>query len=96
MRPKPIGVVVFPEVALAELSWAAETFTRANIPTNDGYGYRCYNIVTIGVTSEPCAILGRLMTKPDVDFQTAPELDTIILCGGEAIRGPTFCRKLAR
>jgi transcriptional regulator GlxA family with amidase domain len=96
MSPKTIGLVVFPEVALAELSWAAETFTRANIPTNDGYGCRCYKLITVGVTTEPCGILGNLMVKPEVDFQTAPELDTIIVCGGEAIRGPTLCKKLAK
>jgi transcriptional regulator GlxA family with amidase domain len=36
------------------------------------------------------------MVKPDADFEAAPEVDTLIVCGSEAMRAPTFCKKIAK
>lgn len=96
MSPKNIGLVVSHEVAPAELSGVVETFTLANTPTNYGYGCRCYNVITIGLNTELCLSRAGLMVKPAADFQSAPELDTLIVCGSEAMRAPTFCKKIAK
>ncbi len=96
MSPKTVGFIVFNELAAAELSGAAEVFTRAHIPTNCGYETHCYKLITIGLTTEPCFSPAGIMVKPDVDFQNAPELDTIIVSGGEGIRAPTLCKKVAK
>jgi transcriptional regulator GlxA family with amidase domain len=96
MSPKSIGFIVFDEVAAAEMSAAVEAFTRAHAPTTYGCECSCYEIVTIGLTTEPCFSSSGLMVKPKADFETAPELDTLIICGGEAIRAPTLCRKIAK
>jgi transcriptional regulator GlxA family with amidase domain len=96
MSPKSIGFIVFDEMAAAEMSAAAEAFTRAHAPTTYGCECRCYEVVTIGLTTEPCFSSSGLMVKPKADFDTAPELDTLIVCGGEAIRAPTLCRKIAK
>ena len=96
MSLKNIGFVVFDDMAWAEFGVAIETFTRVNIPTDCGYGCRCYNVVTIGLTTEVCRGHAGIEVKPDVDFRTAPELDTLIVCGGEPMRAPTLCRKVAK
>ncbi len=96
MSPKSIGFIVFEEMAAAEMSAAAEAFTRAHAPTTYGCECRCYEIVTIGLTTDPCFSSSGLMVKPKADFETAPELDTLVVCGGEAIRAPTLCRKIAK
>jgi transcriptional regulator GlxA family with amidase domain len=96
MSPKTVGFVVFNELATAELSGAADAFTQAHIPTDYGCECRCYQLVTIGLTTEPCFSRAGIMVKPDTDFQNAPELDTLIVCGGEAIRAPTLCKKVAK
>ncbi|PZR77349.1 MAG: hypothetical protein DLM52_04715, partial [Chthoniobacterales bacterium] len=54
MTPKNIGFIVFDEMAAAEMSGAAEAFTRAHLPTTYGCECHCYNVITIGVTTEPC------------------------------------------
>jgi transcriptional regulator GlxA family with amidase domain len=96
MSTKTIGFVVFNELATAELSGAAEAFTQAHLPTDYGCECHCYKLVTIGLTTEPCFSRAGIMVKPDTDFQSAPELDTLIVCGGEAIRAPTLCKKVAK
>jgi transcriptional regulator GlxA family with amidase domain len=96
MNPKTIGFVVFNELATAELSGAAEAFSKAHLSTNYGCECHCYKLVTIGVTEEACLSRAGIMVKPDTDFQNAPELDTLIVCGGEAIRAPTLCKKVAK
>jgi transcriptional regulator GlxA family with amidase domain len=96
VSPRTIGLIVFDEMAWAEFGGALETFTRVHIPTDYGYGCRCYNVVTIGLTTEPCHGRAGLLIKPDVDFRTAPELDTLIVCGGEPMRAPTLSRKVAK
>ena len=96
MSPKSIGFIVFEELAAAEMSAAAEAFTRAHAPTTYGCECRCYDVSTIGLTTEPCFSSSGLMVKPKADFETAPELDTLIICGGDAIRAPTLCRKIAK
>jgi transcriptional regulator GlxA family with amidase domain len=96
MNPKTIGFVVFNELATAELSGAAEAFSKAHLSTNYGCECHCYKLVTIGVTAEACLSRAGIMVKPDTDFQDAPELDTLIVCGGEAIRAPTLCKRVAK
>ncbi len=96
MSPKTVGFIVFNEVAAAELGGAAEAFTRAHIPTSYGYECHCYRLITIGLTTEPCFSRSGILVKPEVDFQTAPELDTLVVCGGEGIRAPTLCKKVAK
>jgi transcriptional regulator GlxA family with amidase domain len=96
MSPKTIGLVVFDEMAWTEFGGVLETFTRAHIPTDYGYGCPCYNVVTIGLTTEQCHGHAGMALQPNVDFRTAPELDTLIVCGGEAMRTPTLCKKVAK
>lgn len=96
MNSKTIGFVVFDELATAELSSAAEAFSKAHFPTNYGCECHCYDLVTIGVTAEPCQSRAGIMVKPDTDFQSAPELDTLIVCGSGAIQAPSLCRKVAK
>ncbi len=96
MSPKSIGFIVFDEMGAAEMSGAAEAFTRAHAPTTYGCECRCYHVITIGLTTEPCFSSSGLMVKPAVDFESAPELDTLIVCGGDGIRAPTLCRKVAK
>lgn len=97
MSQKTIGFVVFNELSTAELTGAAEAFTQAHVPTIYGYECHCYKLVKIGLTREPCVSrYGIFMVEPDVDFQSAPDLDTLIVCGGEAIRAPTLCKKVAK
>ena len=96
MTPKNIGFIVFNELALAELSGSAEAFARAHLATSYGYECHCYKLITIGLTTEPCLTPSGIVVRPEVDCQDAPELDTLIVCGGEGIRAPTVCKKIAK
>jgi transcriptional regulator GlxA family with amidase domain len=96
MDPKTIGFVVFNELAYVEFSGAAETFAQAHLPTSYGCECHCYKIITIGLNTEPCFGRAGVLVKPDADFQSAPEVDTLIVCGADAIRAPTLSKKVAR
>lgn len=96
MSVKNVGFIVFNDLATAELSSAAEAFAATHLPTNFGGECHCYKVVTIGLTTEPCFSYAGILVKPDTDFANAPELDTLVVCGGEAIRAPTLCKKVAR
>jgi transcriptional regulator GlxA family with amidase domain len=96
MSTKTIGFVVFDELATAEWCAAVEAFANAHVPTNYGCECHCYKLVTIGVTGQPCLSRAGIVVKPEADFESAPELDTLIVSGGEAIRAPTLCKRVAK
>src|SRR5262245_43708562 len=69
--PKTIGVMVFQQMVAADLIGPIETFSRATIPT-DGYrANRCYNVITVGVTTEPSVMECGLVIKPHLNLDEA-------------------------
>jgi transcriptional regulator GlxA family with amidase domain len=55
---------------------------------------RCYKVITIGVSAEPCVTESGVAVEPQVDVQHAPEFDTIIIPGGSGIHDPRFNKKI--
>jgi transcriptional regulator GlxA family with amidase domain len=83
MNPKTVGLIVAEEVAAADLMGPAEVFSRATIGRNDqaeARESRCYRVMTIGVSAEPCVTECGIVIRPDVDLEEAPPLDTVFIC----------------
>ena len=86
MNPKRIGFLGFEGVAASELTRAADVLAAATL--DGGYGNRisCYQINTIGFTSECFRAESGIAFCPDSTLETASELDTIVIPGGDGLR----------
>jgi transcriptional regulator GlxA family with amidase domain len=84
-RPKRIGIIGFDDVTALHLVAPSDAFAAAAL--DDGYGNRipCYEVCTIGVTSDRFRTEGGLSVAAKTTLNSAPELDTIIVAGGRGI-----------
>lgn len=78
--PFTIGIVLFPEAE--ELDWAGpyEVFGMAAMTVDDA------RVVTIAESLEPVTSFNGLRVLPDHDFANAPELDVVLVPGGQGTR----------
>jgi len=86
MNPKRIGFVGFEGVGASELARATDVFAAALL--DGGYGNRisCYQISTISLSSECFRAESGIAFWPDSTLETACELDTIVIPGGDGLR----------
>jgi transcriptional regulator GlxA family with amidase domain len=97
MNPKTVGLIVAEEVAAADLMGPAEVFSRATIGTSDqpkARESRCYRVMTIGISAEPCVTECGIVISPHVDLESAPPLDTVFVCSG--CHGEKLSRRLIK
>ena len=73
-----MGLIVFENVAAADLTGPAEVFSRANISDGNGCESSCYNVLMLGITAQPCRAECGIVVKPHTDLASAPTLDTVI------------------
>src|SRR5438876_913983 len=85
MIPKTVGLIVFERMAAADLTGPAEVFSRARMPNGDGREFRCYPVLTLGISTAPCATECGIIVKPQLDIKDARPLDTLIVSGGSGI-----------
>jgi transcriptional regulator GlxA family with amidase domain len=95
MNPKRIGFLGFEGVTSSHLVGPADTFAAAGL--DGGYGNRipCYQICTIGLTPEPFCAESGVIFKPEEALQTAPDLDTVVVPGGEGLRRAAINEKIS-
>jgi transcriptional regulator GlxA family with amidase domain len=95
MLPKRIGFLAFEGVAASNLTGAADVLAAATL--DGGYGNRisCYQICTIGFTPECIRAESRIAFSPDSTLETAPELDTIVVPGGNGLRRSSVSERIA-
>jgi transcriptional regulator GlxA family with amidase domain len=95
MNPKRIGFLGFEGVAASDLTRAADVFAAAAL--DGGYGNRisCYQLCTIGFTSECFRTESGIALRPDSTFETVSELDTIIVPSGNGLRRSVVSERIA-
>ena len=95
MIAKRIGFLGFEGVAASNLAGAADVFAAAVL--DGGYGNRipCYQICTIGFSSERFRAESGITFTPDSTLETASELDTIVIPGGRGIRRAVVSERIA-
>src|SRR5512138_1321453 len=95
MNPKRIGFLGFEGVAASDLTHAADVLAAASL--DGGYGNRisCYQIIMIGVATECFRAESGIALRPDSTLETVPELDTIVIPGGDALRRPLVGERIA-
>ena len=95
MNPKRIGLLGFEGVSASDLTRAADVFAAATL--DGGYGNRmsCYHLCTIGFTSECFRAESGIAFGSDSTPETAPELDTIVVPGGNGLQRPFVSERIA-
>ncbi len=95
MNPKLVGFLGFEGVIASDLTRAADVFAGATL--DGGYGNRisCYQISVVGVTSACFRAESGIVFWPDSTLETASELDTIIIPGGDGLRRRRVGEKIA-
>src|SRR5437667_1756167 len=95
MLAKRIGFLGFEGVSASHLVTTADTFAFAAL--DSGYGDRipCYKTCTIGLNSEPFRAESGMTFTPDETLQSVPELDTIVVPGGNGLRQTEASEKIA-
>ena len=95
MVAKRIGFLGFEGVAASNLVGAADVFATGVL--DGGYGTRisCYQICTIGFSSECFRAESGIIFTPDNTLETASELDTIVIPGGRGIRRAVVSKRIA-
>src|SRR4029453_5288884 len=79
----------------SDLTRAADVFAAAAL--DGGYGNRisCYQLCTIGFTSECFRTESGIALRPDSTFETVSELDTIIVPSGNGLRRSVVSGRIA-
>jgi transcriptional regulator GlxA family with amidase domain len=95
MNPKRVGILGFNGVAASDLTLAVDIFTAATL--DGGYGNRisCYHVSTIGFTTECFCSESGIVFRADSAPETAAELDTIAVPGGNGLRQSLVNEKIA-
>src|SRR6185437_15913468 len=99
MNPKTVGLIIAEEVAAADLMGPAEVFSRATIGRSDqreAHESRCYRVMTIGISAEPCVTECGIVISPHVDLESAPPLDTVFVCSESGCNGERLSRRLIK
>jgi transcriptional regulator GlxA family with amidase domain len=86
MNPKRIGFLGFEGVAASDLARAADVFAAATL--DGGYGNRisCYHVCTLGFAFDCFRSESGIAFRPDSMLETVPEVDTIVVPGGDGVR----------
>lgn len=86
--PKEIGLVGFTGASASHISNAADAFAAAAL--EDGFGGRvaCYKVWILAPDGEAFMTEGGFSLQPQRSLQEAPELDTIIVAGGQGALQP--------
>ncbi len=95
MNTKRIGFLGFEDISASDLTGAADVFAAATL--DGGYGTRisCYQICTIGFSSERLRSESGISFIPDSTPETAAELDTIVVPGGNGLRRSSISARIA-
>jgi transcriptional regulator GlxA family with amidase domain len=96
MIPKTVGLIVFEQMAIDELTGPAEVFSQAKMPTGDSREFRCYHMITLGISIESCVTECGVIIQPQLDINDAPLLDTLIVPGGSGIHNARLNKKIAK
>jgi transcriptional regulator GlxA family with amidase domain len=95
-NPRTIGIMVFQGMVAADFLGPTETFSRATTTTGNDRTSRCYSVITVGISTEPCTMECGVVIKPHVVLDEAPHFDTLIVPGGPGIHNPRLSKKIAK
>lgn len=95
MKARTIGFLVFDGFTALDLVGPAEAFAVARVGPEQS-PQPAYEVVVLGPTRRTCVAESGIKLTPDVTFDRAPALDTLIIPGGYGLREPDLNRRVTR
>ena len=80
-----IGIIAYPNVQALDIVGPADAFDSARLP-EDGETGALYDVVLIGLSSEPVISGSGVVFQPRYSVHDSPRLDTLIVPGGRGLR----------
>src|SRR4029078_6721224 len=96
MKPLRVGFIGYENACALDIVGPAEAFAAALQTDSKGQQERCYEVVILRLTRRPFVTESGIVFQPQLPFESAPELDTLIVPGGCGLRVPEINRKVAQ
>ncbi|MFL6540274.1 MAG: GlxA family transcriptional regulator [Chthoniobacterales bacterium] len=96
MTPLRVGFLGYENACALDIVGPAEAFAAALRQDRNGNQGRCYEVVILGLTRRSFVTESGIVLQPHLPFESAPEIDTLIVPGGHGLRVPEINRKVAQ
>ncbi len=77
-----VAILIFKEAEVLDFAGPFEVFSVAS----EVHGFELFNVFTIAKSREPVIAVNGLSVNPDYDFSSAPDIDILIIAGGNGTR----------
>ena len=94
-QARRIAIVGYDGVGEISLIGPLQAFSSAFVERADEAPLPCYDVTTLSVTGEPFVAESGLIFQARHGLEETPAFDTIIVPGGEGLRGTATARKIA-
>lgn len=92
---KRIGVLIYRNVQALDVAGPMDAFADATVSTANGSRIPLYEVFTIAASRRALVSESSLTLKPNHTFESCPDMDTLVIPGGSAMRDPRVTERLA-
>jgi transcriptional regulator GlxA family with amidase domain len=92
---KRIGVLIYRDVQALDVAGPMDAFADATVSAADGSGVPVYEVFTVAASRRALRSESGLTLRPNHTFETCPDMDTLVIPGGSAMRDPRVTERLA-
>src|SRR5579871_3458528 len=92
---KRIGVLLYPGVQALDVAGPMDAFADAVISGVNGSRNPLYEVFAVAASNRALVSESGLTLKPNHTFETCPDMDTLVIPGGAAMRDPCVTETLA-
>lgn len=85
-QPRKIGLIGYNGVQALDLVGPSDAFASACVEAEDRTPRHAYEVFILGLTAEPFRAESGIVFQPNYTLGDAPDLDTLIVPGGRAVR----------
>jgi transcriptional regulator GlxA family with amidase domain len=95
LMQKRIGVLIYRDVQALDVAGPMDAFAAATVAGGNGSRAPLYEVFTVAASGRALVSESSLTLKPNYTFASCPEMDTLVIPGGSAMRDPRLAEKLA-
>ena len=95
MVRKSIGVLIYRDVQTLDVAGPMDAFAAASVANASGRLLPAYEVFTVASSNRTVVAESGLTLKPRYTFESCPQMDTLVIPGGSALRDSRFAQTLA-
>jgi transcriptional regulator GlxA family with amidase domain len=92
---KRIGVLIYGDVQALDVAGPMDAFADATVAAAGGGRVAVYEVFTVAASRRALSSESSLTLKPNYTFDSCPDMDTLVIPGGSAMRDPRVTDRLA-